>query len=98
MTVKNEFSTGEVRRDLGITLRASSGSGSVVWNSRLGVLESLTSNQAVRMAGTLKDVGGGRVELLVRSLLKIQRSAEPWSLDTPPAVEENSETTDPDTD
>lgn len=98
MAVKNEFSTGEVRRDLGITLRASSGSGSVAWNTGLGVLESLTSSQAVRMAGTVKDMGGGRVELLVRSMLKIERSEEPWSLEVPPAVEENSETQDPDAD
>lgn len=80
ITVRNEFSTGQVRNDTGITLRESSGSGNVKWNTKLGVLESLTSAQAIRMAGTPKDLGGGSVELRVRSRLEIHRSPEPWSI------------------
>lgn len=78
--VQNEFSTGTVRRDTGITLRESSGSGNVKWNTKLGVLESLTSAQAIRMAGIPKDLGGGPVELRVRCRLEIHRSPEPWVL------------------
>ncbi len=81
ISVKNSFSTGEVRRDTGITLRDSSGSGSVVWNTTLGVLDSLTSEQAIRMAGSPKELGGGPVELRVRSQLEIRRSPEPWALE-----------------
>lgn len=89
MTVRNEFSTGEVRRDTGITLRDSSGSGRVVWNTRLGVLESLTSRQAVRMAGIPKGMASGPVELRVRSRLEIERSESPWSLENLPANEDD---------
>lgn len=96
--VENEFSTGEVRRESGITLQESSGGGEVVWNAQLGVLDSLTSRQAIRMAGTPRELGGGRIELRVRSLLEIKRSPEPWTLEIHQGAEEDSQTTDPETD
>ncbi len=79
--VRNEFSTGEVRRDTGITLRESSGSGTARWNLRDGVLEGLESRQAIRMAGSPPGLAGGEVELRVRSRLKIERSVEPWKIE-----------------
>jgi hypothetical protein len=96
--IENSFSTGEVRRDTGITLRESSGSGRVEWNTRLGVLQSLTSAQAIRMAGIPQDMGVGRVELRVRSRLEIHRSPEPWSIESQPGPDKESEKVDPDTD
>lgn len=96
--VENEFSTGEVRRESGITLQESSGSGRAVWNSQLGVLDSLTSRQAIRMAGRPRELGGGQVELRVRSILEIERCPEPWTLEIKPDTENDSQTQDPETD
>ena len=90
--VRNEFVTGEVREDTGISLRDSSGSGTVIWNTDAGVLERLESRQIVRMAGSPPGLRGGRAELVVRSRLKIERSADQWSipeLPKPPADEES---------
>ena len=93
--VENEFSTGEIRRESGITLRESSGSGQAVWNIRLGVIDSLTSEQDIRMAGTPRELGGGQIELRVRSLLEVWRSPEPWTLEPPMNTETDELSTDP---
>lgn len=84
--VRNEFSTGEVRRDTGISLRESSGSGTAVWNTTEGVLESLESRQAIRMAGSPPELRGGELELVVRSRVQIDRVEEAWTIEPRPEV------------
>jgi len=76
--------TGEVRRDTGISLRESSGSGTAVWNTTEGVLESLESRQAIRMAGSPPELRGGELELVVRSRLQIDRVEEAWTSEPRP--------------
>lgn len=83
--VENKFSMGEVRRESGFTLRESSGSGRVLWNTELGLLDHLTASQSIRMAGRPPEIGGAEVELVVRSSLEIRRSSEPWTLEDPAA-------------
>ena len=82
--VRNDFSTGEVRRDTGISLRESSGSGTAVWNTTEGVLESLESRQAIRMAGSPPELRGGELELVVRSRVQIDRVEEAWTSEPRP--------------